>query len=267
MAELLSIGDFSRMTFLTVKALRHYHDVGLLEPAEIDAHSGYRHYRPDQVTTARLIRRFRDLEMPVDRVREVLRAPDEESRNRVIMAHLDAMNRQLQETMDTVDSLRRLLQGETELAITERDEPAVTVLAIREHVTGSEAIEWWLGAFTELHRAVRTAGTARTGPDGVVLPTEFFTEGAAELTAFVPVDGARVGTGRVQMIDLPATRMAVATHDGPMVDLDAAYSSVGRQLAELATGGGGPVRERYLPNGAEVDLLDHRTEVCWPLSG
>jgi DNA-binding transcriptional MerR regulator len=30
MAELLSIGDFSRMTFLTVKALRHYHDVGLL---------------------------------------------------------------------------------------------------------------------------------------------------------------------------------------------------------------------------------------------
>ena len=36
MAELLSIGDFSRMTFLTVKALRHYHDVGLLEPARTD---------------------------------------------------------------------------------------------------------------------------------------------------------------------------------------------------------------------------------------
>jgi hypothetical protein len=30
----LAIGDFSRMTHLSVKALRHYHDVGLLEPAE-----------------------------------------------------------------------------------------------------------------------------------------------------------------------------------------------------------------------------------------
>ena len=73
MADLLSIGDFSRMTFLTVKALRHYHDVGLLEPARIDAHSGYRYYRPEQVTEARMIRRLRDLDLPVDEVRAVAR--------------------------------------------------------------------------------------------------------------------------------------------------------------------------------------------------
>ena len=36
MSELLTIGDFSRMTFLTVKALRHYHEVGLLAPARTD---------------------------------------------------------------------------------------------------------------------------------------------------------------------------------------------------------------------------------------
>ena len=33
MSTLVSIGDFSRMTFLSVKALRHYHEVGLLPPA------------------------------------------------------------------------------------------------------------------------------------------------------------------------------------------------------------------------------------------
>jgi DNA-binding transcriptional MerR regulator len=37
----LAIGDFSRMTHLSVKALRHYHDVGLLVPAEVDPASGY----------------------------------------------------------------------------------------------------------------------------------------------------------------------------------------------------------------------------------
>src|SRR5262249_25494316 len=59
----LAIGDFSRMTHLSVKALRHYHELGLLEPDEIDPASGYRFYRPGQVQTAQVIRRLRDLGM------------------------------------------------------------------------------------------------------------------------------------------------------------------------------------------------------------
>ena len=48
MDGLLTIGDFSRMTFLTVKALRHYHDVGLLEPARTDPSSGYATTEPSR---------------------------------------------------------------------------------------------------------------------------------------------------------------------------------------------------------------------------
>src|SRR5262249_61708643 len=72
----LAIGDFSRMTHLSVKALRHYHDVGLLVPAEIDPASGYRCYEPGQVPLAQVIRRFRDLGMPLNEIREVLQASD-----------------------------------------------------------------------------------------------------------------------------------------------------------------------------------------------
>ena len=61
---LLTIGEFSRMTFLSVKTLRHYHETGLLAPARIDASSGYRYYDVSQVTTAQVIRRFRDLDLP-----------------------------------------------------------------------------------------------------------------------------------------------------------------------------------------------------------
>jgi DNA-binding transcriptional MerR regulator len=71
----LAIGDFSRMTHLSVKALRHYHDLGLLEPAEIDPASGYRFYEPSQVPIAQVIRRFRDLGMPPEEIKEVLEAP------------------------------------------------------------------------------------------------------------------------------------------------------------------------------------------------
>ena len=141
MTELLSIGDFSRMTFLTVKALRHYHDVGLLEPARTDPSSGYRYYRPEQVAQARLIRRLRDLDLPVDDVRAVLTAPDDETRNAVMVQHLDRMSRQLEQVQDTVDSLRRMLAGkDEEIGVTYRDEPATLALAIRGRVDGDSAV-------------------------------------------------------------------------------------------------------------------------------
>jgi len=273
MADLLSIGDFSRMTFLTVKALRHYDDVGLLPPARKDPSSGYRYYRPEQVAQARLIRRLRDLDLPVDDVRTVLEAPDEATRNAVMVGHLDRMSRQLEQVQETVESLRRMLSDDDEeIGVTIRDEPATMALAIRGHVDGDSAVSWWIEAFTELHRLLRTAGISRTGPDGAEFPTEFFTEGEAELVAFVPVDrvpslGAISASGRVEAVTRPAARYAVVDRDGPMVDLDGAYSAVGRTVVDRALASEGPVVERYLPLGDEDDLLAHNTEVCWPVSG
>ncbi len=267
METLLSIGDFSRMTFLTVKALRHYQVVGLLEPAQTDPSSGYRYYRPEQVAQARLIRRLRDLDLPVDDVRAVLTAPDEATRNAVMVEHLDRMSRQLEQVQDTVESLRRMLSGDGgELGVELRDEPSTMVLAIRGQVDGDSVVSWWLEAFTELHRLLRTAGIARTGPDGVEFPTAFFTDGAAELVAFVPVERVPALAGRVEAVTRAAATYAVAVHDGPMVDLDEAYSAVGRTAVEQALAADGPVVERYLPTGAADDLLAHTTEVCWPVS-
>ena len=72
----LAIGDFSRATHLNVKTLRHYHQVGLLEPADVDPVTGHRRYATDQIPTAQVIRHFRALEMPLEDIRAVLAAPD-----------------------------------------------------------------------------------------------------------------------------------------------------------------------------------------------
>src|SRR5262245_25952600 len=98
MTTTLSIGDFSRMTYLSVKALRYYHDVGLLPPASVDPATGYRRYHADQVPAAQVIRRLRDLRMPLDEIRAVLRAPDVAARNAAILGHLQRM-----EAMDDFD--------------------------------------------------------------------------------------------------------------------------------------------------------------------
>ncbi len=155
----LSIGDFARMTHLSVKALRHYHDVGLLEPARVDRSSGYRFYEPGQLAIAQVIRRFRDLGMPIDEVRAVLQAPDVMTRNEIIVAHLDRMEAQLTQTQAVVTSLRSLLDRPPgPVSVEYRSVPRIRALAISEVVTAAEMEAWWLAAFTELSQVALAAG-------------------------------------------------------------------------------------------------------------
>src|SRR5262252_453454 len=102
MGTLLSIGDFARTTQLSVKMLRHYHELGLLAPAAVDPDSGYRLYDTAQVPTAQVIRRFRDLGMPLDELRVLVQAPDVRTRNAAIIAHLRRMEHQLANTQAAV---------------------------------------------------------------------------------------------------------------------------------------------------------------------
>ena len=62
---LYSIGEFSRITGLTVKALRFYHEQGLLSPVHIDLQTGYRYYAAGQAEAARAVKLLRELFLDV----------------------------------------------------------------------------------------------------------------------------------------------------------------------------------------------------------
>jgi DNA-binding transcriptional MerR regulator len=161
----LAIGGFSRMTHLSVKALRHYHDVGLLAPAEIDPASGYRFYEPGQVPIAQVIRRFRDLGMPLDEIREVLQAPDVGARNQVIVAHLERMESQLSVTQSVVASLRSLLERPpAPIAVEHRSVGPLLALAIGEHLSLPDLDPWLDAALRELDAGWPRPPGHRPGP-------------------------------------------------------------------------------------------------------
>jgi DNA-binding transcriptional MerR regulator/effector-binding domain-containing protein len=302
MATTLTIGEFSRMTYLSVKALRHYHDLGVLAPAGIDPRSGYRCYAADQVTAGQVIRRLRDLGMPLDSVRAVLQAPDLAARNREIAAHLERMERQLEQTQAAVSGLRALLGGTAPQPKVEfRFIPAVAALSITQLVSAAGAAAWGTDAFGEILEAVRANGLAAAGPVGALFPGEFFELERSEITAFVPVQqsvsGGRVAAGgspgtrlagsgltglgragtapagttlaglgpasRVRLTEITGTEAAVAMHDGPPGDADRTYGALGTVVAERAIGVDGPMRE-YYPDGYDAQA-PHRVEICWPV--
>jgi DNA-binding transcriptional MerR regulator len=270
MSVLVPIGDFSRMTHLSVKALRFYHDQGLLEPARIDPASGYRYYDPAQVPLAQVIRRFRDLDMPLDQVRTVLRAPDVETRTREIIAHLTLMETKLAELQMSVASLRALLERPAARPEVEfRSIPPVRALAVRDTVSVADAWAWGTGAFGEIYRRIERAGQTPGGPGGALFPAGFFELDQAELTAFVPVGdtaaGPVPGGGRAELVTIPGAEAAVMLHAGSPADSDQTYGALGTVVAERAIGIEGPIREYYLVPFTESDLSRHRTEICWPV--
>jgi DNA-binding transcriptional MerR regulator len=266
----LTIGDFSRMTQLSVKALRHYHDIGLLEPIAVDPDSGYRLYDVDQVPTAQVIRRLKDLGMGLDDVRRVLQAPDVTSRNRAIVEHLHRMEDDLEQTKANVASLRRLLEApeKRHLSVEFRSLPQTRTIAIREQVTTDGFDAWWVEAYRELHATAMNAGLARSGPDGALYPGEWFEDEVGDVVAFTPVAGevdAR-RMGRAQPYLVPAAELAVLVHEGSVLDLDQTFAALGQFVLERAIGVEGPIREYYLVTALETpDEQRHRTEVAWPI--
>lgn len=267
MTVLLTIGDFSRMTYLSVKALRYYHDVGLLAPAAIDPATGYRLYAPPQVATAQVIRRFRDLGMPVERVKAILDAPDVRTRNQLIIEHLAAMQTHLDQTQAAVASLRSLLErSPTPVAVEYRSVPQTRAIAIGEPVAAQDIESWWSAAFAELHQLLATPLLERAGPDGALYSSEFFELELGEVVAFVPVAGEASPAGRAQFVEVPAAELAITVHHGPFSELDQAYAALGTLVAEREIGVKGPIREYYLITSADTeDESQHRTEVCWPV--
>ncbi|PFG45032.1 DNA-binding transcriptional MerR regulator [Georgenia soli] len=65
---MLSIGQFASITGLSVKALRHYDEKGVLAPAEVDPVTGYRRYLEGQVRAGAVVRALRDAGLPLPAV-------------------------------------------------------------------------------------------------------------------------------------------------------------------------------------------------------
>jgi len=263
----LTVGEFSRMTHLSVKTLRHYHQVGLLEPAEVNPSTGYRYYLSNQVPTAQVIRRLRDLEMPVAEVKEVLGTSETSARNALIAGHLDRLEDQLARTHDAVESLRNLLQHSAETpAVEHRTMPAVPAVGIQQTVDREDVLSWWQGALGELHATVRAQGLQATGPSGGLYGSELFQHGRGEATVFIPVDGVVRSVGRVVPFTVPPAELAVLVHHGSLDEADITYGELGAYATTHEISIEGPLREYYLVAANETQNAEEwETEIGWPI--
>jgi len=268
-ATTIGIGDFSRATHLTIKTLRHYHRIGLLEPEEIDESTGYRRYGTDQIPQALIISRFRALDMPLDAIREVITAPDLETRNAVITAHLERLETALAHTRSAAESLRGLLTatGPPSARIEQIQIPATAAAAVTATIiTDHDTTAWLLGALAELRATLQAQGLQTTGPAGGIFSDELFTEARGEATVFVPCTDRLEPVGRVHPVIVAAAELATIVHLGTHTEIDRSYGALATYVAEHALAIPGPLREYYLTDLASTpDQAEWRTRIGWPI--
>ncbi|MDQ0379907.1 MerR family transcriptional regulator [Amycolatopsis thermophila] len=260
----LTIGEFAQLTHLSVRTLRRYHEAGLLEPASVDAATGYRYYATAQIPDAQVIHRLRELDMPLADVKRILATEDPEARAELTAEHLRRLEAQLDRTRAAVASLRQLLRPDVErLAVELRSVPSRTVAAVRGTVAREDVLTWYAEAMSELDAAV--AGHECGGPPGGVYDNELFTTGRGTMVIYRPASGFSPG-GRVIRHVLPATELAVAVHRGPHDDIDVTYGRLGAWVVEHALAVDGPVHETYV-RGPRDDAAPEtwRTEIGWPV--
>jgi DNA-binding transcriptional MerR regulator len=110
--HLLNIGAFATATGLSIPALRHYDEIGLLKPAHVDTGTGYRRYAPPQIEQARLICGLRAVDLPIEEIRAVLGRPPNDVRGALDM-HRDRLVAQVRELSQRVLAIDEFIEKGT----------------------------------------------------------------------------------------------------------------------------------------------------------
>lgn len=270
--RLLRIGEFARASWLSVKALRAYHEIGLLVPAEVDPRTGYRSYSGAQLVEAAVIRRLRQLDVPLDSIREVINARDPVVTQKVLGEHAMVLQGRLAALRRTIDDLHLAVDApDTHTPVHRRHELSRIVLTCSGTVREDEFEAFLARSRALLLDAAASSAAVVAGSFGGCYPPPR-DDDAQDVVAFLPVEvtplvPAAFRSAGVRVSDLPATDVAVLIHVGGYETLEDSYRILGMWVAAHGDPADLPVREIYVVGETEADAPDEfRTEICWPIT-
>jgi DNA-binding transcriptional MerR regulator len=243
-----SIGDFSKITGLTVKTLRYYHEQGLLVPTCVDDQTGYRYYDRAKIETARIIAHLRSLGLSIDEVREILRSAVEDADLRSVLERQKALlESKIKHDREIVRSIHALLIQEEEIErimaqasfqVEEKTVDPARIAGIRMKGRYSDCG----GAFARIGR--RFGRYLRGKPMLLHYDCEY-REDDADFEACMPIGGGS-STDGITTRELAGGRCVSLLHLGPYDQLGRSYAKILEYIRSKGYEVLMPTRELYL---------------------
>lgn len=244
---MFSIGEFSKMTGLTVKTLRFYHDEGLLVPSLVDPQTRYRYYDESQLELARTIAFLRKLDFPLAEIKALMesRTRDEQilealgRQKASLLARVAQFKKSIRLLDQFISEERRLGQmASSEFEILEKPADPMTMAGIRMK-----------GRYSDCGKAFGTLGKHLgryiSGKPFTLHYDAEFKEDDADFEACMPI---RQKTNRegISIRDLPATQCVSLVHKGGYDDLGRSYTKILKYIKNRGYTVVMPTREVYI---------------------
>jgi DNA-binding transcriptional MerR regulator len=265
--DLLSIGVFANLTRLSIKALRLYDQLEILQPRHVDPQTGYRYYEPDQIPFARLIRNMRDMDMPLATIRRVLAVlPVSQAQAELLVRqYLELRERQLEQIRQQARQFTQQLRPEANkmsLEVEVKEIPTQQIISItRRHTVDGlgKQEEKDIGALFSLANdlGARTLGAPFGIYHGPVNETE---DGPVETC--VGVDGKVEGRGDIEVKQLEGGKAACVVITGEQChypELLAAYDAAADWIQKNGYATTQPPREVWYTGPGP----DAKWEIVW----
>ncbi|RLK23086.1 DNA-binding transcriptional MerR regulator [Micromonospora sp. M71_S20] len=253
---MFTIGDFARLGRVSVRMLRHYDGIGLLRPAAVDPHTGYRSYRAEQLHRLNRVIALKELGLTLGQVQAILDDAVEVAELRGMLR----LRRSQLEAQMAADTARlagveaRLRMIETEGRMTSQDVVLKELPAVRvAELTGvarsyevpdiSTVIQ---PLYPELFRRLGAAGVAPSGP--ALAWYEPAGEGEAVVVhAGVTVAADPAAARDFAVVDLPPVPAAATIiHHGSMDEVEGSVQALAAWIEANGWRADGYARELYL---------------------
>lgn len=261
----MPIGRFSNACRLSIKALRHYDEQGILKPAYVDPDTGYRYYRPEQARDAVLIGMLRSLDIPLPAVALLLRANGEE-RRRLLEQERERRERDLVKQQHALRSIERIVRAGALLPyeIAMRIEPAYRVARLSIVTTAERMVEESGVLVYRLFDAMQASGY-EPGDPIMCINEDADADGNIRVHACAGVDAIVVGGDRFEVIDIAGGPVCWLTHQGAYEELGLAYHALSAWTQERGHEQRDSLREIYRNDPAHTSTDQLITEVLLPI--
>ena len=265
---MLRIGDFSQLAQVSVPALRHYDELGLLKPATVDKFTDYRYYSVDQLSRLNRILALKDLGLSLDQIHQLLQkdVPVSELRALLTRKQVD-IHQQIQDEqarLARVDARLRQIEEDNsppKYEIVLKTMPPQRVASARQIVPHVDRMgELRDLPLRELYDWLKRNRITDYDIEVMIYNiTEYVEENIDMQSCVILGRGAdqvsRAQDARVRVEILPAAEMATTVHHGYPSDVTQAIIALFKWIGTNGYRSCGPIRELHL-NGREIDLCD-----------
>ncbi|MGH1392974.1 MAG: MerR family transcriptional regulator [Trichormus sp.] len=267
---MLKIGDFSKLSQVSVKALRLYDQMGLLKPLQVDNLTGYRYYSPQQLPRLNRILAFKDLGFSLEQISTLLdeNLPPAQIRGmlRLKQAEIQQLVEAEQARLRRVEARLKQIEQENNMSnyevVIKKAEP-IEVASIREILPNYASIGI---LYDELHEYLKQQSAQVGDYYGAIWHDPGYKDSDVDGEAVISITGLVKGNERIKVYELPRLeKIACLIHHGSYDTISQAYAVLVSWIEANGYKITGPNREVYLVGGNEQGNESYVTEIQFPV--